>query len=117
MILREDTDRTTVELTGELDRFNAPRLAELFGALADRRVRHVDVDMARVSFIDVGGLRTLAQAFHLAARRGATLALRRPSPQIVWLMRATDTTALLLGDAPPADGAAWSPPRTSSAPS
>jgi anti-anti-sigma factor len=95
-----DAVRATVTLVGEIDRSTGPALADVLDGATRRGVTHVDVRLDQVRFMDVEGLRTLVRAHHLGARRGVTLTLRRPTPDLLWLFRITGTTVLFLDDTP-----------------
>ena len=94
-----DAGRADVALTGEIDRLTGPALTGLLEATMCAGVRHLDLQMTRVTFVDLGGLRALARAHHVAAQRRITLTLRRPTPQTRWLLQVADATALLLDGA------------------
>lgn len=105
MAVHTDGDRTTLTLTGELDRFSGQPLAQLLDAAMDGSIRHLDVQMSQVDFVDVDGVRVLVHAYRLGAGRGVTLTLHDPQPDIVWLLHLTGA-ALLLGESTaPADAA------------
>jgi anti-anti-sigma factor len=91
-----DADQLTVTLTGELDAISGPPLTDVLNTVMDDSVRYVDVDVAQVGFVDLQGLRALLRAYQMCARRDITLMLRDPQPHVVWLLKFTDTAALLL---------------------
>ena len=97
MAMHTDGGRTTLTLTGELDLFSGPPLTQLLDTAMDGSVKHLDVQMAKVGFVDVDGVRILVHAYHLGAGRGVKLTLHDPQPDIVWLLHITGA-ALLLGD-------------------
>jgi len=94
-------NRTTLTLTGELDQYSGPQLAQLLDMAMDGSVEHVDVQMAQVGFVDVDGVRELVRAYRLGAGRGVKLTLRDPQPDIVWLLRITGAALLLGGSTAP----------------
>lgn len=105
MAVYTDGDRTTLTLTGELDLYSGPPLAQLLDTAMDGTVKHLDIQMTQVDFVDVDGVRLLMHAYRLGAGRGVTLTLHDPQPVVVWLLHITGT-ALLLGDSTaPADTA------------
>ncbi|MEU4427637.1 STAS domain-containing protein [Actinoplanes sp. NPDC024001] len=95
--VRSGPDRVTITLAGELDRLTAPPLADLLSRTMDGRASHVEINMARVGFMDAGGLRVLLNAYRLGAERGVTVRLHRAQPPVVWMLRAMDA-GMLLGD-------------------
>jgi anti-anti-sigma factor len=105
MAVHTDGDRTTLTLTGELDRFSGQPLVPLLDAAMDGSVKHLEVHMARVGFVDVDGVRVLVHAYHLGASRGINLTLHDPQPDIVWLLHITGAAVLLGESTAPADAA------------
>jgi len=97
-----DGDRVTLTLTGELDLFSGPPLAQLLDTAMDGNVKHMDVQMALVDFVDVDGVRVLMNAYRLGASRGVKLKLHDPQPDIVWLLHITGAAVLLGGVTAPA---------------
>jgi len=93
-----DAGRLTFTLTGELDGISGPSLADVLNSVMDDSAEHVDVDMAQVGFVDLRGVRALLRIYQVCARRDITLMVRDPQPHVVWLLRFTDTAALLLAD-------------------
>jgi anti-anti-sigma factor len=78
--LRVDVDGVLV-LSGEIDSYTAPGLAE---RLADPAVEVVDV--SAITFIDSTGLRTLLQADRSRRDDGRRFALRSPSAPVQRLL-------------------------------
>ncbi|MFI1990985.1 STAS domain-containing protein [Actinoplanes sp. NPDC020271] len=95
-VVESAEDHCTVTLTGELDLLTAPVLVQLLNTATS--VRHLSLDMAQLSFCDLAGLRALLQVYQAAGERGGTLAIRNPPSHVVWLLRRTGTTDLLLDD-------------------
>jgi anti-anti-sigma factor len=96
-----DGDRAILVLSGEIDLCSRPSLAELLDAAMDGSCPGVELDLAKVSFINAAGLRVLCDAYHLGVRRGVALTVRRPSPHLVSLLRRVDPTAFpACGDVP-----------------
>jgi len=81
-----DGERAVVRLVGELDVAAEPRLrARLRDLLEPGRptpVRHVVVDAAQLTFLDLAGLRVLVDADTALRRRGGSLVLRAPSRRV-----------------------------------
>ncbi|PRY01650.1 STAS domain-containing protein [Allonocardiopsis opalescens] len=86
---RHEGRATVIELTGEIDVATAPQLRSslepAFGAPEPRLV----IDLAGVTFIDSSGLRVLIETHKRAEQDGGSLALARPSPWVVRLLRVT----------------------------
>jgi anti-sigma B factor antagonist len=66
-----------VALRGELDLLYAPAVATALGDLAARRPRII-VDLARLEFIDAGGIAALARGRRHARNAGGDLLLAAP---------------------------------------
>jgi anti-sigma B factor antagonist len=74
--------RSVLCVSGEVDLMTAPRLAAaVAGALAGSRP-DVVVDLARVGFIGVTGIRVLLTAAQEARRAGGGLVVRSPSQAV-----------------------------------
>jgi anti-anti-sigma factor len=85
--LRDDGDRTTLSLGGELDLSSGELLAAVLSnhlAMGDRWMR---LDMSRVTFLDCAGLRTLVYAHNQFLGSGGSLVLTGVGPRIVRLLR------------------------------
>ena len=63
-----DVGRATLWLHGELDALSVPVFSAVLTAVADRGTRVVTIDLSRLRFCNVGGLRAMAE---LAARLNA----------------------------------------------
>lgn len=75
-------------MDGELDMATSPLLVEAVReALARGSVRTLVVDLAELGFLDSSGMRALLQARSAADEHGAGFAVRRPSPQVVKVLR------------------------------
>lgn len=98
-----DGDRITVALTGELDGFNGAPLTRLLETLVDGRSTHLDLQLDRLWFVDVGGVRVLLRAHQRGTDRGVTVEVRDPAPHVVWLLHTVRDAAVLLGDNAPGD--------------
>lgn len=80
-----------VELTGELDFATAPNLSAAMSELQVRSARPgllVLLDLSRLDFCDIAGLRAMASADRKLAERGARLALVAPQRNFMRLLRA-----------------------------
>ena len=69
----QDSHRSVVWITGELDIATAPRLRE---CLVDLNGRSVTLDFSGVTFMDSGGIAVLAWAMKRTRRGGAELRVR-----------------------------------------
>jgi anti-sigma B factor antagonist len=71
--------RTVLCVSGEVDLLTSPRLAAAVAGAVTGGLPDVVVDLARVEFIDVTGIRVLESAAGQARDAGGSLALRSPS--------------------------------------
>ncbi|HEX6527709.1 MAG TPA: STAS domain-containing protein [Streptosporangiaceae bacterium] len=109
-IIRDGTDSATVRLAGEMD-FASVEAARLAVAELEAGTRRIVLDLSRVAFCDVTGVRFLLAARKRADESGAELIVRYPHRAVsrvleltgnLWLVRA-DLTG---GDRQPAPDAA-----------
>lgn len=89
-------EHVVVQLRGELDASNAPRLWEALDRLPP--TPSVTFELGELRFMDVAGLRPIVT---LAVRR--TVRLRRPRPVVNRLLGVLDESRFLIVE--PADGA------------
>ncbi|MGH2904996.1 MAG: STAS domain-containing protein [Solirubrobacteraceae bacterium] len=75
--LYSETDGASgrLTLTGELDLATVPRVESAVDALLAGEVRHLTIDLAKLSFLDSSGVRLFLQLAHSAEHVGWTLAL------------------------------------------
>lgn len=74
---------TGLALTGEIDAYTAPALAEAIGKCDQP---HVLIDMAEVEFVDSSGLRVLIEAHQVAQAADRRLQLTNPSSAVSRLL-------------------------------
>jgi anti-anti-sigma factor len=96
----------SVAVVGEVDLATAPILrARLLEVMRDRAPAGIDVDLARVSFLDCAGLGALVGAYNAAIHIGCQLRVTHPSPLVHRIMALTgllDILAAPTGLQPPA---------------
>lgn len=88
-------DVAKLVLSGELDFITAPLLARLVNVAIDSGVRHIDIDLARLDFTDLAGVRALLRAQRDSTRLSVVLTLRHPQPHLVWLLETVGAGAAL----------------------
>jgi anti-sigma B factor antagonist len=86
---------TTLRVTGEVDLATAPELASQLAAL-DGNGRAIDLDLERVTFIDLAGLRAILHA----RERDRRLRIAVPGQAVARLLELTGCTELLRADEP-----------------
>jgi anti-sigma B factor antagonist len=75
-----------VAIRGELDIATAPRLAARFDEFLSDGLRRIVIDVSKLTFVDVLGLRTLAALRAQAEQRMVAVRLSGVSPQLRRLM-------------------------------
>lgn len=81
-------DSVTVVVNGELDIATVPRFTARMGELIRRgSFRELVLDLSGITFIDVGGVRALAEVRRRVEQRDATLVLAGVPPQMTRLMQ------------------------------
>jgi len=76
-------DTVTVRLEGELDHCSAERVrATLDSLIVDERIRRLVVDVSGLTFMDSSGIGVMIGRYRTLARRGGSMAVRGPSPQV-----------------------------------
>ena len=97
MDMRTETIRpgvVTVVLVGRLDVMGAGKIDLQFNAIAGSR-RGVIVDMAGVEFLASMGIRTLLIGAKTMQRRGGSLVLVAPQPEVMKVLEVTGVLDLL----------------------
>src|SRR4051794_25841921 len=87
--LREEPDEVRLLVAGDLDRANAWALT---AAVIRAEVAHpsrVVVDLERLKFIDVGGLRAITDAARRTRRHSCAFVVANPSEPVARLFRLT----------------------------
>ena len=92
-------DLWTVQVSGELDAYTAPRLGELLAGLTSAGVRHIVVDFATLSFMGAGGLGVLVAAGKRLRRHHGTLLVRSAPPVVQKMIEITGLNQLLPDEA------------------
>jgi len=99
---RQDLDgraaRIVVQVTGEVDVATSALLASAITRAMEAETRdQIDlvIDLARVRFIDVSGIKVLVTAAHQAAACGGTLVLRSPNRSVRRLLDVLHLATLL----------------------
>jgi len=104
-----------LDVAGEVDSYNAPRLRERMVALIDEGTPNLVINMTGVEYIDSTGLGTLVAALKRATEKGGTLSLICPNEQIYKVFHITGLVKVFpihknereaLGAPPPAPAAA-----------
>jgi anti-sigma B factor antagonist len=76
-------DTTPVlDLTGEVDSYNSPKLRERMISLIDSGSQNLIINMAGVDYIDSTGLGTLVGGLKRASERGGAIRIICPNEQI-----------------------------------
>lgn len=71
-----------LDLSGEVDSYNSPKLRERMVALIDQGSAHLVINMGEVDYIDSTGLGTLVGGLKRATEKGGTIRIICPNEQI-----------------------------------
>jgi anti-anti-sigma factor len=89
-------DTTTfVTLVGDIDPYNAPRLAQHLNQLIDEGQTTIVLALEDLHFIDSSGLGVIVRAARQARDAGGHLALRGPTPSIKKVLEITGLDHIL----------------------
>ena len=83
----ETDGRTVVALQGALDAGTAPRLDEKFAEMSRRGSTNVDLDIARLEFMDSSGLSVVVAEHKRAKADGGGLVIHHPSRRVIRLFQ------------------------------
>jgi anti-anti-sigma factor len=100
-------DRVTVVLSGDLDRLTGPVLLEVVDQVSGHPVGRIDIELAYVEFLDLGGVRALLAAHERAARDGIAVVVRNPQHYVRWLLDITGAAEVLLEGQPGPPALSW----------
>ena len=76
-------DTMTVVLEGELDHHSAHSVrAELESLIASPHVRHLVLDLGKLSFMDSSGIGVVLGRYKTLAKRGGSVAVRSPNAHV-----------------------------------
>jgi anti-sigma B factor antagonist len=85
--ISEKDGRTVVALQGALDAGTAPRLDEQFAQMSHRGVNQVDLDIARLEFMDSNGLSVVVAEHKRVKAGGGGLVIHHPSRRVIRLFQ------------------------------
>ncbi len=74
--------KAVLDLTGEVDSYNSPKLREKMVALIDEGSLHLIVNMTGVDYIDSTGLGTLVGGLKRASEKDGSIGIICPNEQI-----------------------------------
>lgn len=94
VFVRDQGQSIVIELDGELDLGSAPQLEQALDYAGRDRPALVVVDLARLSFTDMAGLRVLMAAQEQAEREGGRLVLANVPNSVHRLMRLAEVNGL-----------------------
>jgi anti-anti-sigma factor len=87
--LREEAGAVRLLVSGDLDRDNAWALTAAVIRSEVTQPSRLVVDLQRLTFVDVGGLRAISDAARRARRHGCGFAVANPSEPVERLLRLT----------------------------
>jgi anti-sigma B factor antagonist len=92
----EDVHRVRIAFSGEIDISSADLLdAAVTDALRSHHLRHIDIDLAGVRFIDSSGVYALMRCRTQAVEAGCQLAVTNPQPMTYRVLKITGMLAAL----------------------
>jgi anti-sigma B factor antagonist len=94
--LSEEGDRTIVTLRGELDAATAPRLYAQFAELSRRGIAQVDLDLAKLEFMDSSGLTVVVAEHKRASNDGGGLVILSPNRRVIRLFQISGLMSYLV---------------------
>jgi anti-sigma B factor antagonist len=96
-VREERPDATVIYVRGELDRASAPALASRLHPLldADPPRPTLILDLTATTFLDAGGLNLLLDVQQRATARGTRFGLAGCGPQVMKVLRVTETAELI----------------------
>jgi anti-sigma B factor antagonist len=92
----ESDGRTVVRLQGELDAATAPRLYATFSDLSRRGVSRVDLDLAKLEFMDSSGLSVVVAEHKRTRDDGGGLVILSPSRRVIRLFQISGLMSYLV---------------------
>lgn len=76
-------DTITVVLEGDLDHHNAERVrVELEELIANARIRHLILDLGKLSFMDSSGIGVVLGRYKTLSKRSGSVAVRSPNAHV-----------------------------------
>jgi anti-anti-sigma factor len=96
-IVRDGTGCATVRLAGELDIISVAAARRALGEL-EAGTRRIFIDLSRVTFCDVAGIRFVIAARERASEAGTDLVVLYPHPSVYRVLELTGTLPLVCPD-------------------
>ncbi len=93
--LKQEPEKLTAELSGELDHHNAKEIRETVDfAVREQLPPTLVLDFSKVTFMDSSGIGLILGRSHLMEEYGGVLEIHNPSPQIRKVLRLSGTDRL-----------------------
>jgi anti-sigma B factor antagonist len=92
---REDEGDVVVDVAGEIDALNVPKLWDALEPLIENGDGNLVIDLSRVGFIDSTGIGVVIRAMNALKDRGRELSLRGPSPMTYQVFETVGLTKVL----------------------
>ena len=87
IVVTQADGRTVIALAGSLDAATAPELTEEFAAFARRDHHQIELDLAKLDFMDSSGLSVIVAAHKRTQRGGGTLTILSPNRRVIRLIQ------------------------------
>jgi anti-anti-sigma factor len=95
VVVQDEPPATVLTVSGELDMASSPELDHAIERVESALRQSIILDLGKLEFMDVAGLRVLLGAQERAARRGARLSLVNVGCGVRRLFTLTGSTTLL----------------------
>jgi anti-anti-sigma factor len=94
--ITEAAGRTVVVLQGALDVATAPLLSEKFAELSRRGIADIDLDLARLEFMDSSGLAVVVAEHKRTKVDGGGLVIHHPARRVIRLFQSNGLMSYLV---------------------
>lgn len=89
LALREDEERPTIEVAGNLDILTSSQLRDAIKEVLSHHPKEICLSVASVSFVDSTGLAVLAGGYKRARAQGCDFVIHAPSPAVRRILAVT----------------------------
>lgn len=93
--LIETKEKTTLKLTGEIDIFTAQKLKDELYQAIDKAEKHIEIDLAGVTYLDSTGLGTFISGLKKTKEDGKLLKLIQANERVYRLFKVTGLNSVI----------------------
>lgn len=94
IVVKQEGKPYTIALVGRLDTNTSPQFADFAGALYDKSISDISVDMAQCDFVSSAGLRVIV-AMQKRAAKGGSLVFSNVQPEVMEVFEMTGFDKIL----------------------